>query len=283
MQNEELIFQYSDPVEFLKSVLEKKKARNSRFSLRAWARQLGYENPSFISHILNGHRKLNFELVEKISSNLNLNEKSKKYFELLVLMKNCRSESESKIYSVVLESLRGHVPPEDSQILDVDIFQLISEWHHSALLQIVKLRDFQNDLEYITSRLGNGLSAQTVSESLDRLIRLGLLEISPEDGKLRRTQEKAVSVESSVPSGAIRSFHKQMLAKAKNAIEDQAIDERDLRSTTVTIEAEKYPQFLEIIRRAHLEILKLSADGTGDEVYQMNTQFFRITEKRRSL
>jgi hypothetical protein len=207
---------------------ESRRIRNSRFSLRAWARQLGYQNPSFLAHILKKECALKIDVAEKFTVNLGLSGNKKKYFEVLVLLRNSKTVDEKKIYLELLDSLRpkSTKPP---QSLSVEAFRVISDWYHTAI------------------------------------------------------KDSPVFLETYIPSDAIRHFHSQMIDKARVAIEDQAINERDIRGSMLSIREKDYSKVQEIIKRAHTEILKISCDGDGEELYQFNTQFFRITKKKEDL
>ncbi len=94
-----------------------------------------------------------------------------------------------------------------------------------------------------------------------------------------RVKDNPILLEAYLPNEAIRHFHKQMIDKAKEAIDSQIIDERDIRGSMISIRVNDYKKAREIIKKAHAEIIRLSCDGDGEELYQFNTQFFRITNK----
>lgn len=281
MQKNSEIFRFNDAIDFLNYEFEMKRLKNSRFSLRSWSRQLGYENPSFLSHILKKERALKIEVAEKFTANLKLSGDAKKYFELLVLLKNSKTVDEKKIYLDILESLR---PKSDKapQSLHLEAFRVISDWYHMAILELVELADFKNDIEWISARLGNEVSAQNINKAIQRLLNLELLEVTNKR-KLIRVKDNPVLLENFIPSDAIRHFHKQMLEKAKLAIEEQQMTERDIRGSMISIREKDYLKIQEIIKKAHAEIIKYSCSGDGEELYQFNTQFYRITKRRNTL
>lgn len=277
MQEVDAIYKFNDAVDFLNYELESKRIKNARFSLRSWARQLGYENPSFLSHILKKERSLKIDVATKFASNLKLTGDKKKYFELLVLLKNSKTVDEKKLYFNILESLR----PKNSQTpqsLSIEAFRVISDWYHTAILELVELSDFKNEIEWIKLRLGNEVSTQNIEKAIDRLLKLELLEKSA-SGKLARIKDNPILLENYIPNDAIRYFHKQMIEKAKVAIEEQDVKDRDIRGSMIAIQAKDYSKIQQIIKKAHAEIVKYSCDGDGDEIYQFNTQFFRITKR----
>lgn len=279
MSESHSIFQFNDPVEYLNYELESKRRRNNRFSLRAWSKQLGYENPAFVSHILKSRRTLKMTVATKFSRNLKLTGKVKKYFELLVLLRNSKSADEKNFYIDALKSFRpGNIAP--SQSLNLEAFRVISDWYHLAILELVEIKDFANDVEWIRSRLGFDVSAQNIKDAIQRLLKLELLELTRAD-ELRRVKDSPILLHSLVPNEAIRHFHRQMIEKAKAAIDDQPVSARDIRGSMISLRAKDYLKAQEIIEAAHAQIVKLSCRGNGEELYQFNTQFFKITKAKK--
>lgn len=281
MQEAGAIYKFTDPVEFLNYEFEARRIRNSKFSLRAWARQLGYQNPSFLSHLLKKERALKIDVAERFTTNLGLKGDSKKYFELLVLLRNSRTIDEKKIYLELLESLRPK-SAKAPQSLSIEAFRVISDWYHTAIFELVELADFKNDVEWIKARLGHEVSAQNIAKAIQRLLNLELLEQSS-SGRLSRVKDNPVLLENYIPSDAIRHFHKQMIDRAKAAIEEQSVKERDIRGSMISIRSKDYAKIQEIIKKVHAEIVKYSCDGDGEELYQFNTQFFRVTKRKEAL
>ncbi len=276
MIKNESIYNFTDAVDYLNCTFELRRIKNNRYSLRAWARQLGYENPSFLSHILKRKRKLKINITEKFASNLQLSDEGKRYFELLVLLQNSSTMEEKKIYLDLIESLR----PKTNRIpktLNIEAFRFISDWYHTAILEMVELREFKNDPEYISKRLSGNISVHNIKKAIIRLLKLKLLEETP-SRKLKRTKGNPVIIESYIPSEALRYFHKQMIEKAHAAIEEQSLKERDIRGSMISIHMNDYSKIQAIIKKAHSDIVKYSSDGNGDEIYHFNTQFFKVTK-----
>jgi uncharacterized protein (TIGR02147 family) len=274
----EPIFQFTNAIDYLNYQFECRRLKNSRFSLRAWAKQLGYENPSFLSHLLKRERRLKLDVAEKFSANLKLNGDSKNYFDLLVLLGCSKTMQEKQIYMDLLLSLRPG-SSRQTKTLDIEVFRVISDWHHLAILEMVELRGFESDAQWITNRLGCGTTEQLVEKAIARLLQLELLEKSRQ-GKLKRVRDNSILLESSIPAEAIRHFHSQMLEKALRSIEGDSVDQRDLRGTTIAIKRSDFIKVQSILKRAHMEVLHLASRGDGDEVYHLSSQFFKITGKK---
>lgn len=281
MQKSDDIFSFNDPIDFLNYQLKLKKNKNPRFSLRSWSSQLDYKNPSLLSQVLSRKRTINSLLLKKIISNLKLSGAQKKYFEVLILYKKSKTLDEQKLYLDIIDELR----PKSSKFvrsIDIELFKVISDWHHTAILELLNLKDFQSNPVWIRKALNYEVSTSEIDDAIKRLISLKLIEKS-KTGKLVRRQNESLLLENNISSSAIQSFHKKMLDKASSAIESQCIEDRDLRGSTLAIKSSDYKKILEIIKYAHSEIIKYASSGDGDEVCHFNTQFFHLTKKERSL
>jgi uncharacterized protein (TIGR02147 family) len=180
MEASKSIFAFEDPVDYLNFTLRERQKDNPNFSLRAWARQLGYENPSYLSHVLKRERKLKMPLASRLATSLKLQGKPKKYFELMVLSQSSTTVEERQVYTGML---RGARPKRARAVnsLSVELFSMVSEWYHWAILDMPLLRGFRSDPAYIADRL-EGLDRKTVRAAIDRLIRLGLMAYNCQGG-----------------------------------------------------------------------------------------------------
>jgi uncharacterized protein (TIGR02147 family) len=274
------VFAFENPIEFLNHQLKERQKKNPSFSLRAWARQVGYKNPSLLFQVLKGQRKLKTELATRLAANLDLKGKSLRYFELIVLNHASQSENEKKFYQSMIVKMK---PKKFREInnLSVEVFSMASDWYHWAILVLTEFKDFSINESYIYEQLDRSVDKKLIKEAIIRLQKLGLL-VQDENGKYRRldTEENTLFMTNHIPSEAVRSYHEQMIEKAKASIRQQTIEERTLRGTTFAFSRENMEKAQEIIHNAHREILELASQSAAEEIYQFNTQFFRITKKR---
>lgn len=275
MENElnKTVFEFNDPIEFMAAALNSKQIRNSKFSIRAWAKQLGHKNPSLLAQTLKGERSISLKLAEVIANNLKLNAKEKRFFELLTLYKRAKKESEKELYLDLLNELR---PENRITNLNLDYFRFIADWYHLAILEMAAQKSFSADPEMIAKKLKGKISSLIAKNAVDRLLRLELL-VRDESGKVRRSKESLV-VNYNIPSDAIRKHHKQMINLALESIEEQEIHEREISGTTLTIDSNDLPKIKKLMAKFHEEMRSFAKDSDGDRTYQFNVQFFKLSE-----
>ncbi|MCB0419066.1 MAG: TIGR02147 family protein [Bdellovibrionaceae bacterium] len=265
------VFEFADPREFLCAVLEEKKKRSAAFSMRAWSRQLGFRTPSYLSAVLRGTRRLQPNFATKLSKNLKLSDPAATRLELLALRENCKDSSQADLYDRMLKSLS---PVRFRTRLDLDRFKLISDWYHLVLLEMVELPDFRPDPEYLARRLGGTVMPSLVASALKRLLRLKLLRKGP-SGKIVRGAGQVFAGDG-VPNHKIRQHHLQFIEKAKRALLESPLEQRDFRGSTFAFSKENVPKARELIRQVHQALRDLSEEK-ADSVYRFNTQLFCLT------
>ncbi len=271
------IFDFNDPVDFLNVSLKAIQRSNPQFSMRAWAKQLGLSHVAMLSMVLSKKRRLQPSLANKISQHFiksgRFNETEARYFEMLVLFANAASFEEKAFYQKILSSL---TPAKEFSTLQLDQLRTIADWYHIAILEMTFLKDFKPDSRWISLRLGNSVNQGQVREAIDRLLRLGLLEKSP-DGNLKKTSAR-LATPSDIPNQCLRKHHREMIEKSIQALEEQPLEKRDITGHTLVISRDKIPEAKKMIRDFRMKLAEFLENPQGDSVYQINVQLFDLLE-----
>lgn len=239
--------------QLLQSELSHRRNRNSLYSLRAFARDLGIGVGS-ISEVMSGKRELSKKNIMKVLQNLNLTSEQKA--ELL--------KSDEKTVKPV---------QDQHQLLLEDQFKLIADWYYLGILNLAKLKVNKASPEWISKRLG--IEPYMAVEALERLQRLGLLKI--ERSKLVRTSQP-LTTSRDLPSTAIRKHHSQNLLLAEKAIHNVPIDLRELGSVTMPVNLKKLTKVKELLLKTRKKVADLLEDDNATEIYTLSFQLFPLTE-----
>lgn len=268
-----MIYNFLDPRDYLGVVFEEKKKRNSAFSIRAWSKMMGHNNSDLLSKILTKKRILSEKQADIIIDFLDISEDEKKYFKVLVMHLNAKKESNKEIYLELLSRLN---PMKEVVDLSLDCFKYISDWHHVAIIEMTKLKDFLYDIDFIHQRLDKKVSKTEIKAAIDRLLRLEILE--EEDNTLRKSKYGHLKFGEEIPSSAIRNHHYQMVTKAGEAIHHQKYEDRIITGSTLTMKKEDMEKARELIADFSHQVIKSLSSKDGDQVYQYNMQFFKLTQ-----
>lgn len=146
----------------LSRTLAKRCAGNDRYSLRAFARDLRVHHGT-LSQILRGKRALTPSMVKRLAPRLGLDAPSTQRFALAAAHATFSEPAALRL----------------ARSITADAWAALSEWPHLALLELTRLPDFQADSRFLARVLGT--SVDEVNLALQRLLRLGLLEMNAKD------------------------------------------------------------------------------------------------------
>lgn len=252
----------------LQSELESRLLRNSAYSMRAYARDLGL-SPSSLSKLLKKKIGLSVKKARQISKKLNFSEEHTEFFCTLVEANCSRHIEVQKLATIKLRKFDSY-----SNILPVDSFKLISEWYHLAILELFSIKGFKEDIEWIAQKLG--IASVEANDALERLKRLELLKVI--EGKLKPVSDFII-VKSAVPESAGQNFHSQLLRKAAQAVYEQDKDKRNVSNVILKARSSDIPLLDMRIKDFRRELSYLIEEGEGhDTVYNLGIHLVRLDQ-----
>lgn len=234
---------------YLQAEYTRRCQKNPQYSLRSFAKHLEID-PSSLSQFLRKKRNLSDKKMDQLGKKLNL--KSDEFFKFV-----SRGER------------------DEFQMIKVDQFSILSEWYHLAICQLSLLQDFRSDAHWIARRLG--IQVMQAQAALDRLIRIGWMEDI--DGTFRYVGGNLSTMDHEITTEALKSYQKEMLTKAEDAIDHIPFNMRSNSGMTMAISTEKLEQAKAMIGRFRRKISKFLEEGeTKDEVYHINISLFPLTD-----
>ncbi|HEX4922684.1 MAG TPA: DUF4423 domain-containing protein [Bdellovibrionales bacterium] len=264
---EELDYRYLIRNELLQRI-----KANPSYSSRAMARDLGLSS-AFFSQVMTGKKNLSEAKGIAVADRLRFNPQTSRLFLNLIRYVGSKDPRHKERILADLSS----ASPERAEYFDlkIDMFRIVSDWYHFAIVELTAVQSFKNDARWIAERLG--ITKLEAEAAIDRLLRVGLLKETK--GRLEKT--KAFYKAGDVPSEAVRSFHRQALARAVDALENRPFEERDFSCATMAVSASKLPKAKEMIRNFQKEMLSFFEQGTKQAVYHLSIQFHRADREEK--
>jgi uncharacterized protein (TIGR02147 family) len=272
------------PIEVIRNLFNDRKAKNSNYSMNAYARDLGL-SPSLLSRLFSGARALTLKQGMQIAAVMGLNQAETNLF-ILGIIEN--SSSTAKISKKVRETIQRNAASSAESVsvafdsplyvnYDVERFKTISQWYHLAILNLTFTDGFIPTAKFISTRLG--ITTAQAKGAIDRLLELGFLEETI-DGTIRKTQAN-LYFKTERSELAMREYQTQMLDKAKTEMQKTSPEDfaqRLINSITFACAAEHVPMLKKKIDEFQDEVLALTRPGPHQEIYQMNCQLFPLTK-----
>lgn len=269
------VFRYTSAKQFLLDSLDYKKKKNPQFSVRQWAKKMGLQSHTLLTLLIQGKRPLRVKHAKFLSLGLGLSMKENLFFQTLIQYEAASSIEEKELCKMWLVEQN---PGQDFTTRELDEFSVISDWIHMAILGASRLKDFDGKPETLKNRIGSKTSVHEIRSAMNRMMEMGLLE-KQADGNLWPAYQRITNKDDVANAGA-RKYHQQVIELAKNAIEEQGVTEREYQSLSIAIRKEDLDLAKEMIKKFRMQFVQALGLQTreADELYQLNVQFFRLTE-----
>lgn len=233
--------------ELLKNEYQRRAEKNPSFSLRALSAKLDMDQ-SLLSKMLQGKRKFSNETAQKIASFLG------------VPLKQLISNSETSETSY--------------ELLKDDEFFIISSWHHFAILELIKTKNFKPNTDYISKKLS--ITKMDAERALERLMRFGFIEKKRGAYLLKKPSNTWLNFNET--TSARKNLQRQLHNKAAQAIEDIPFQLREHSSLTVAVDPKLLPEIKQKITEFRRSLDKfIEENGSQKEVYNLCVSFFPLS------
>lgn len=257
----------------LRQWLDERKARNARFSLRAFSQKIGISH-STLSQIFKGERNLSVQTAQRITTHLKLSADEKELFLLKVKLESAtpgeRLEIEAKLAEI--ERFRS------TQYLSSESTEVLSDWLSYAVFSICQMNWAKNSAEELSKMLE--LPIAPVRETLEKLAAKGLLRA---DGKGYIIVERQMFNPESIQD--ILRLHGEILRHHTKAFGRENPDRFISWSESIPFSQQQMKEAEEItteyMRKMTGLVEKARRSGTpADEVYILSVAFSNLLSSR---
>lgn len=227
---------------------ELRKQKNPRFSLRAFARLLKTD-PSSLSRTLKGERIPSEATLKKWSQCLG-------YPRELMLPK--------------LDS-KKHFRKMDPEFANSHL-----SWVHPVLLEAMRLGNFEDRKTQICQSLA--LSEKQISEIIEMLQNIGAFTGGSGNSPLKVQSLSTFEIPST--SENRRAVQRRYLQMSQEALEQVPLEKRCHSTLSIALAEDDLPKAREILRKARMQIGKLSKNKTKvlDVVYNVSTSLYPVVK-----
>jgi uncharacterized protein (TIGR02147 family) len=245
---------------------EKRKTKNARYSLRAYAAFLNL-HPSALSRVLSNKQLLSPRAGLSVAKKLSLSqEESRRFLQSVVEDRRVRECARLGV-AIGTPDLRPqpiHIPEE--------VYRSIATVQCLSILELTMVEGFSSDPVWIANQLG--CSVDEAKRSIELLLSVKMLKRI--DGKLVNDEEHLTAIDSKDTNEVRLKFQEEVLGRAISALK-QPFESRVHLGMTMAIDPLK-------INEARDRILKfietLSDDletGRRTHVYHLGVQLFSLT------
>jgi uncharacterized protein (TIGR02147 family) len=269
------IFQYHDYRQFLKERFQELKQSRRSITHRSLMKKAGFASPNFLKLVMEGQRNLSKSSLEKMALALELDERELIFFRNLVEFNQAKTAAEKDLAYEALKNLRKNL---HLQRLTPSQFEYFQDWSAIALREMVTLTDFKEDAEWIADYLKKQVTASHIKKTLKLLEELGVITRSSQN-KLQISTPHITTDDEEMLRLAKYQFHKVMIQKALEALDNTPSNLRDMSGLTLAISEKKFNEIKKRIKNFRHEILSLCEEThSAEAIYQMNIQLFNLSK-----
>ena len=271
------IFGYFDYRMYLKALFDYNKARSAAFSHRYIVKKAGFRSPNALKKVMDGERNLTSITAKQVGAAFQLDPGECEYFMALVQFTQAKLPEERDELYLKLTSMQEQQDPDN---LPESRLEILSQWWHLAVREIISLPDFGNTPKWIADCLVPAITAQQAAESLALLKRKGFIAKAEKGWK---SVEPILATEPNVDSALALQFHREMMGLAADSLVRFRGTEREVSGTTLRLGMEDVDTIRKLLREFRKKVLNIAVRSKmPDQVFQLNFQLFPLARTQRT-
>jgi uncharacterized protein (TIGR02147 family) len=265
--------------EYLARWFASRKRLQPQYSGAIFAKKAGINSHTLLGMVIRGDRNLSADTTRAFVRALGLRGREALYFEKLVLFNQSKNSEDRAFYFDQLCSI-GSTSSRKILTQIQDHASYLSHWYNVAIRELVAIDGFQADPAWIAKALKNKITPKQAHEAWELLLRLGMVE--PVKGGRYRIVSPSIDIDPGTVDFAIRNFHREYLDLARDAIDGESIEGRQLSSMTFALsdaDCELLKERIKEFRKA-LNTEFPTSEAPRTRVVAVNLQALILTENK---
>ena len=269
------VFAYLDYRAYLRDYYTSRKEQGTSFSFRTFSRKAKLRSPNYLKLVMDGARNLTAEMAARFAQACGLGSEGTTYFVDLVAFNQARSAIER---NAAYQRLTGFKRYRSHHKLELAHAAYHATWYLPAVRELAARRDFQEDPSWIARHMRPDITKAEAGQALATLLQLGLL-VRDTKGRVKHN-EPLISTGPETRGLHIHNYHRMMMQRAVEAIDQIPAQERDISALTLCLGEGGLARLKQRLQHFRRELLELSAlEEDPREVVQLNFQLFPLSQE----
>ncbi len=235
------VYGYLSATQFLNAWLVDRQATRQDFSMRKWAKEIQV-TPAYLSLILNSHRPLRRQVLEKMMATMKLADHERHY---LVKISAYETESSGLIREQMLEEIANLKRFKSNRAVDFKLGTYLSNPIYVFLREAAVLDGFRNEPGWIQKLFWFKHSKEEIRNALRFLIEGRFLRVG-ENGRLQ-SAEVSLNCSAEVLRTSMSRFHRKMFSIASEAIQQVPREKRNVLGLTTPVSVAQFEEIKKIL------------------------------------
>ena len=270
------IYNYTDYPSYLRDLVHHKKNNGSAFSYRSFSLRAGISTENYLKLVIEGKKRLGFELCERFIKGLSLKKSEAEYFRALVGFQLASTLDAKQIYLEKMEELKR----KDSKKARAEYKNnsIHRHWYTSVIWELASCKDFLITPQNIIKALKEKITLKQAQTSIETLLSQGLLK--KENNKIVQAPFKITS-SNGIEDIYLQANHKKMSLMAAQALEENFL-ERAFQGLTIAINPKHVLEVKKDLSRIIQDLQeKYNNDPEAQIVCRFNLQCFPVADTRK--
>lgn len=266
------LFKYFEYQKFLLDYYQWRKSQQPYFSYRYISQKVDIDH-GLLAKIIQGQRHLSLKNIPKICELLEFNKKKSEYFELLVLYRKAKTETELKQY---FEKILAYSDLSIST-LEKQKYEYFQKWYYAAIRETVNFLDVSDNFEELAQFVHPAITVAQAKKAVSLLEELGM--IAKNSQGFYKLTSQFITTDENWRSMAVLQFQKETLGLALEALSNVPKKERNISTVTLSIDEGAMTQINDRIKQFHTDLLSIASRCKSvNRAYQINLQVFPISK-----
>jgi uncharacterized protein (TIGR02147 family) len=278
------ILDYTDYRRYLSDYYHARKLTSKAFSYRYFAKKAGINSVGLYKDVVEGRQHLGRALIFKFSVALGLSKKEAEYFEYMVFFNEADTVEERTLF---FERMMAYQKSK-AKIVDTTKYEYYQKWYYSAVRALVamgKFRDDERDYKTIAGILNPRIRPVEAKKAIGVLERLGL--INKNNAGIFVVTDAVITTGMLMPDANVTAlnvvnFQNEVMTLANGSLDRFGAENINLSTLTLGISEATMKAIKEELSAVRNTIAALAEkDAAADRVYQLNMQFFPMSDTYR--
>jgi len=234
--------------------------------------------------VIEGRQNLGRVLIFKFSAAMEHTKKEAEYFESMVFFNESETPQERMLFFERMMACHN----TKAKMLDSTKYEYYNKWYYSAIRALVNIGKFSDDeksYKKIAGILNPRILPNEVKRALSILEKLGF--ISKNNAGFFVVSEAAITTgvlkpDTNVTLLNVLNFQEEVMTLAHESLDRFGIEHINLSTLTLGISEVTVNAIKEELAALRNKISMLAdKDGGADQVYQLNMQFFPMSDRHR--
>jgi uncharacterized protein (TIGR02147 family) len=244
-------------------------------SVRQVTNLAGFKSPNYINLIIHGKRNLTTESIEGLAKSMELDASEFHFFRQLILFNQAKTHQAKISHLDELLKSRRYKNVHPVRAAQMEYY---AKWYYVVIREMVTLEDFNPDPKWIAKRVIPNIKPKEAEDAIDKLLQLGLIERDA-TGKFNVTN-RLITPSDKLGSASLKEFHKNVIHKASEALDLFVQKDREISCLTFAVNKATAEEMKALIVEFKRRLFTMIQENKcADEVYQVNFQFFPLTQK----